>query len=318
MKLQQLRYLCQVADSGLNVTAAAQALFTSQSGISRQIRLLERELGVDILVRHGNRIAGLTEPGAEIVAAARRVLADAQELKQIASGFEAQDSGRLAIGTPHLHARYALLSSIASFRKRFPNVRFRLVQRSPAEVDHLVATDEVDIGITTGTEDPDPALVMLPAYRISMSLVVPEGHPLLERRRPSLRDIAKFPLIAYDVELNSRKTVARTFERAGITPDIVLSATDADVIKAYVASGLGIAILQTMAFEEEKDRGLRALPVDYLFPSSTTYILLRRGKYLRQYMLEFIRMVSPNWTPERIRAELRKVRNSKRKEPCDG
>jgi LysR family transcriptional regulator, cys regulon transcriptional activator len=304
VKLQQLRYLCQVVDSELNVTAAAQVLHTSQSGISRQIRLLERELGADILVRHGNRIVGLTEPGRDIVMAARQMLAGARDLAGIAAGASAQDRGELAVGTPHLHARYALPPVVSAFRRQYPDVRLRLVQRAPAEVDSMVVSNEVDIGITSGTDEPDPGLVMLPAYRLPMSLIARAGHPLLGRSKVTLADIARFPLIAYDVELNSRRTVGRAFERAGIEPDIVLSATDADVIKAYVASGLGIAVLQSMAFDPDRDIGLEARPVDHIFPASITYILLRRGKYLRRYQYDFIAMLADGWTAERVRAEV--------------
>lgn len=316
MKLQQLRYLCAVVDHGFNVTAASQALFTSQPGVSKQIRQLERELGVEILLRQGNRIAGLTDPGRELVAAAQRLLIDSRELQKIAEGYSAVDSGRLRVATTHLHARYPLLPVISAFSKKYPKVSLSLFEGPPAEIASRVSDGQADIGITTGPADADPRLVMLPAYRIGRCLITPPGHPLLKPRRVTLAAIARHPLIVYDPSFSSGWTVTQAFEKQRLTPKIVLSATDADVIKAYVASGLGVAILQGMAYDPKADTGIRAVPVDHLIAPSTTHIMLRSGKYLTRYMFDFIEMFSKKWPPALVRNALRRnLRGSRKDHP---
>lgn len=307
MKLHQLRYLCEVVDRGFNVSEAARALYTSQPGVSKQIRRLERELGVDILARQGNRITGLTEAGEHLLAAARRLLIDSAELKTMAAGFTARDSGSLRIATTHLHARYPLLPVISAFAKRYPKVRSSLIQGPPDEIAALIANGNADLGVTTGPSKPNPDLVMLPAYRIERCLVTPIGHPLLAMKRPTAAAIARYPLIAYDAKFSSGWTVAELFERYGLSPEVVLSATDADVIKAYVAAGLGVAVLQRMAFDPKKDTDIRAVPVNHLIAPSMTHIVLRKGKYLRQYMLDFIEMFSEKWTPAQVQAALKRA-----------
>src|SRR5690242_17486662 len=198
MKLQQIRYLCQIVDSGFNITEAARTLHTAQSGISRQVRLLEEELGAEILLREGNRITGLTEPGEEIVAACRRLLTDAKGLKDIAEAFEARDTGTLAVAMFHLHARFSLQPTIAAFHRNYPDVQLKLSQLDSADVAQLVASKEADIGITTSLPERNAELVSLPAYATSMHLYTPRKHPLLKLKRPSLVDIAQYPLIMLD------------------------------------------------------------------------------------------------------------------------
>ncbi|MGE0557144.1 MAG: LysR substrate-binding domain-containing protein [Burkholderiales bacterium] len=315
MKLQQLRYLCSVVEHGFNITEASQALFTSQPGISKQIRQLERELGVEILDRQGNRIIGLTDAGRELVAAAQRLLIDSRELKKIAASFSLADSGSLKVATTHLHARYPLLPVISAFSKKFPKVRLGLFQGPPAEIASRVAGGLADIGITTGPADPDPQLVMLPAYHIHRCLITPPGHRLLKVPRISLAEIARHPLIVYDANFSSGWTVSQAFEKHQISPNVVLSATDADVIKAYVAAGLGVAILQSMAYDPKKDTDIRAVSVDHLIPPSMTHIVLRKGKFLAQYMFDFIEMFSKNWTPVQVRNALRKSAPKRRPQP---
>lgn len=306
MKLQQLRYLCAVVEHGFNITEASQSLFTSQPGVSKQIRQLERELEVEIFSRQGNRIIELTEPGRALVTAAQQLLIDSHELKKIAAAFSSMDSGSLKVATTHLHARYPLLPVIRVFSKKYPKVRLGLLQGSPAEIASHVASGLADIGITTGPANPDPRLVLLPAYQIHRCLITPPGHKLLKVARISLAEIARHPLIVYDANFSSGWTVTHAFEKRGITPNIVLSATDADVIKAYVASGLGVAILQSMAFDPEKDADIRAVPVDHLIPPSMTHLVLRREKFLTPYMFDFIEMCSKKWTPPMVRGALRK------------
>lgn len=304
MKLQQLKYLCAVVERDFNITEAAEALFTSQPGVSKQIRLLESELGVEILVRSGNRIIGTTEAGAEIVQAAQRVLTDSRQLEEVAHEFTNRSGGRLVVATTHLHARYPLLPVITAFSQKYANVQLSLLQCPPAEIEARVASGEADIGVTTGTEQPASQCIALRAYPLRRCVVAPLGHPILKRKKPTLKDIAGYPLIAYNSTLSSGWIVLQTFQKAGIEPNIVLSAIDADVIKAYVASGLGIAVLQSLAYDAKEDRAIGAVGADHLFPSSDTQLILNRGKYLRQYMFDFIAMVTPQWTQPKVKAAL--------------
>jgi LysR family cys regulon transcriptional activator len=305
MKFQQLRYLCEVVERGFNVTDAAAALGTSQPGVSKQIRMLEQQLGVDILVRSGNRIIGMTEAGGEIVDAARRVLADSRQLEEIAHEFTHRNSGQLTVATTHLHVRYSLLPVIKVFSKKYPDVRLKLLQGSPAEIAMRVSTAEADIGISTGSEELARQCVTLKAYPLYRCIVAPLGHPLLrKKKRLTLRDIASYPLIVYDASFSSGSVVKETFERAGIEPKIVLSAIDADVIKAYVGAQVGIAVLQKLAYDPVRDIEIGAIAVDHLFPPSDAKLIINRAKYLRQYMFDFIQMVAPEWTPKKVRARL--------------
>lgn len=303
MKLHQLRYLCQIVSSGYNVTAAAQALHTSQSGISRQVRLLEQELGVEILLRQGNKIIGLSEPGEEIVERSKRLLADALDLKNIGRAYESQGSGNLMVATPHLHARFALQTTISAFCLKYPKVHIKLSQLDPIDIIKMVSANDVDIGITSVDDSVGDNIVKLPAYSTNMYLFVPDKHPLLKLKRPQLRDIAKFPLIILDPRINSGRAVLRAFEKNGLTPNVVMSATNTDVVKTYVESGLGIAFLRRMPFQPKEVASIRVIPVDHIFPPSRTYILIRREKYLRSYMYDFIEMISPDWTPKKVKAE---------------
>lgn len=304
MKLQQMKYLCAVVDRGCNITEAAQALFTSQPGVSKQIRALEEELGVELLVRAGNRIIGTTEAGREIVAAARRVLMDARQLEDVAREFTHREDGRLVVATTHLHARFPLLPVITAFAKKYAHVRMRLLQCPPEEIEAMVAAGDADVGVTAGSDALAEGCVALNAYPLHRCLIATLGHPVLKLKRPTLKQIAQYPLIMYDPNFSSGKSVQRAFDAAGITPNVVLSAIDADVIKAYVAGGLGIAVLQRLAYDPKVDTTIGAVNVDHLFPGSHTKLVLNRAKYLRQYTFDFIQMVAPAWTQAKVRAAL--------------
>jgi LysR family cys regulon transcriptional activator len=293
MKLQQLRFLCQVVASNFNVTTAAKALHTSQSGVSHQVRALEDELGAAIFLRQDKRVLGLTDIGKEIVLAAKEVLMRAGQLKEIAADFDAADPGRITVATTHVHARYALVPIIADFANKYKSTALRLIQTFPAEILQLVDDDEADLGITTETTWNPERFHVVPAYSIGRCVVTPPAHPLLRRRRPSLREIARFPLIVYDARLSSSQAVHDAFAREGITPNIVLSALDVDVIKAYVAAGLGVAIIPKLAYERHTDLNLRIVSLDHIFPQAMTHIVIRRGKYLRSHTRAFIKLVAP-------------------------
>lgn len=300
MNLQQLRYLHGIAEQGYNISRAAAALHTSQPGISKQIQLLEQEVGVAILARKGNRIVGVTEPGRAILEVARRMVQDADNLRRIGEDFTAKDAGRLVVATTHMHARYVLRDVIRDFIRRHPRVQLVLRQASPAQTAQLVASGEADIGVSSQPPESVSELVMLPCYELHRSVITPKGHPLLKEKRLTLRSIARYPLITLDQSFFGGSAVLRAFEQAGIRPNIVLSAIDADVVKTYVELGLGIAILPSIAYERQRDVRLRAIDAARLFAPTIACIELRRENYLRSYMLDFIRRIAPQWNAEAI------------------
>lgn len=293
MKLQQLRYVCEVARRGLNVSAAAAALHTSQPGISKRIRELEEELRVTLFVRSGKRITALTEPGRAVIAIAERMLADATNLKRAGEDHASGDRGTLTLAATHTQARYALPKAVAAFKRRYPKVQLVIHQGNPTQLCEAVAAGEADLCIATERIAEHPALVALPCYQWNRCVVVPPRHALLKAERLTLEAIAQYPIVTYDFAYANRSLVNRAFELRGLTPEIVLTAFDADVIKTYVELGLGVGILAAMAFDARRDRGLRAIDASHLFPSSTTRLGIKRGAYLRRYAYDFIELFAP-------------------------
>lgn len=294
MKLQQLTYLCAVVDSGLNVTHAARRLHTSQPGISRYVRMLEAELGVEIFVRDKKRIAGLTPVGHSIYAAARRALNETENVKRVVNEFLSGDVGDLTVATSHTHARYSLPSVIERFIKRFPRVRLRLRQGTLSQISKWVGAGEADISIAAPSSDSLPGLVFLPCSELHRIVLTKPGHPLLKSRKLTLEDLAAYPIITYDYEFSARSQIMRAFHRKRLNPNVVLSATDADTMKTYVQCGLGIAIVANTVFDKGRDRGLRAIDAGQLFESNPVYIGLRRNVHLPKYMLHFIELYAPH------------------------
>ncbi|OGA54658.1 MAG: transcriptional regulator CysB [Betaproteobacteria bacterium RIFCSPLOWO2_12_FULL_62_13] len=305
MKLQQLRYLCEVAKRGLNLSDAAAALYTSQPGISKQIRLLEEELGVEILVRNGKRVVDVTEPGRIILNIAERILRDTENLKQVGREFGAEDSGALAIATTHTQARYALPPVIQRFIQRYPKVRLSLREGSPQQISELMLAGEADIAIITEAYEQFEDLVTLPCYQWNRCVITPLKHPLLKERQLTLDLIARYPIITYDFAFSGDSPIKRAFDTRGIKPNVALTAIDADVIKAYVELGLGIGILAKMAFDPARDFGLRLIDASHLFEPSTTRIGIRRHAYLRGYVYDFIEMFAPHLTRRIVEATMR-------------
>ncbi|MEK6594457.1 MAG: CysB family HTH-type transcriptional regulator, partial [Pseudomonadota bacterium] len=293
MKLQQLRYLCEVARRNLNVSEAAEALHTSQPGVSKQIRLLEEELGVQILVRHGKRMVDVTEPGHLILKIADRMLQDADNLRQVGREFAAEGSGSLTIATTHTQARYALPPIIQRFIQRYPAVRLSLREGSPQQIAELMSEGAADIAIVTEAEQLFAELVTLPCYQWNRCVITPLRHPLLKEKQITLEAIARHPIITYDFAFTTDSPIRRAFDTRGIRPNVALTAIDADVIKAYVELGLGIGILAKMAFDPARDHGLRLIDASHLFEPSTTRIAIRRNAYLRGYVYDFIAMFAP-------------------------
>jgi LysR family transcriptional regulator, cys regulon transcriptional activator len=298
--LRQLRILRELARHSLNISAAAAALHTSQPGVSRQIQLLEQELGVDLLERRKNRIAGFTEPGRAILGAVQRALTEAENIRSIAAEFKREEGGRLIAATSHLHARYTLLTPIKTFALRHPGVSLHMRQADPDDILKLVAAGESDVGISTEVQGEYPGLVFLAGRTVERSVIMPRAHPLTAKSRVTLDDVAQYALVGYNPQQRGGQIVTNTFLQHGLEPKLVVSAIDSDVIKAYVAEGLGIAIVPTISLEPELDRNLVALDVTSLFPKSVMTVSLRRDAYLRHYVSDFVQLVAPRWSHDRI------------------
>jgi LysR family cys regulon transcriptional activator len=296
MRIQQLRYICEVARNNLNLSQAAEVLYTSQPGISKQIKSLEDELGVQIFVRHGKRVVAVTEPGKLILGIAERVLKDIGNLKQVSEEFTREDVGSLTIATTHTQARYALPQVIKKFKERYPGVKLSLHQGNPTQISELTTSGEADFAIATEAIELYDELVMLPCYEWNRCVLTLPDHPLLKAKKLTLEDIAKYPIVTYDFAFTGRSKINEAFSRRNLTPNVVLTAIDADVIKTYVELGLGIGIVAMMAYNPKRDTGLRALDASHLFEASTTRIGIRKNSYLRGYMYDFIEMFAPHLT----------------------
>jgi len=294
MKLQQLRYLTEVVRRGLNVSEAADALHTSQPGVSKQIRSLEDELGIQVFVRHGKRLVAITEPGKAVVAIAERILSEAQNLRRAGEEFANDQLGTLTIAATHTQARYALPKAVAAFKRRYPKVKLVIHQGNPTQICEQVLTGEADLCVATEAIAEYPELVSMPVYQWNRCVVVPPKHPLLKTVPLTLEKLAQYPIVTYDFAFANRSLVEKAFENRGLQPNVVLTALDSDVIKTYVELGLGIGILAKMAFDAKRDASLRAIDASHLFESSTTRLGIKRGAYLRRYAYEFIELFAPH------------------------
>ena len=294
MKLQQLRYIVEIQRQGLNVSEAAEALYTSQPGISKQVKLLEDELGVAIFERSGKRFTGVTEPGKTVLAIAERILRETENLKRASAEFSSGGSGRLVLAATHTQARYALPVVVRDFVAQHPAVKLEMHQGSPTQIAEWVLAGEADIGIATEALDQYAQLITLPVRQWSHCVIAPEGHPILESSPLSLAELAKWPLITYDTAFTGRSRINRAFERIGVVPNVALTALDADVIKTYVSLGLGLGIISALAFDVQRDSGLIAVDAAHLFESNTTRIGLRRGTYLRRHDFDLIALFAPH------------------------
>jgi LysR family transcriptional regulator, cys regulon transcriptional activator len=294
MKLQQLRCLVEVARRGLNVSEAADALHTSQPGVSKQIKALEDELGIQVFVRHGKRLVAITEPGKAAVAIAERILSEAQNLRRAGEEFANDQVGTLRVAATHTQARYLLPKAVAAFKQRYPRVELLIHQGNPTQICEQVVAGEADMAVATEMIDTFPELVSLPVVQWNRCVVVPPKHPLLKEKQLTLESLAEYPIVTYDFAFANRSLVEKAFESRGLRPHVVLSAQDSDVIKTYVELGLGVGILARMAFDPKRDVTLRSIDASHLFESSTTRLGIKRGAYLRRYAYEFIEAFAPH------------------------
>jgi LysR family cys regulon transcriptional activator len=304
MNFQQLRSVREAARRAFNLTEVARVLHTSQPGVSRQIRELEDELGVDLFVRSGKRLTSLTEMGELVLPIVENMLDEAEDLRRAGEEFARQSAGTLSIAATHSQARYALPGAVRDFRQRFPEVRFNLHQGSPDQVARMLISGEADIGIATEALTQYDALVALPCYRWTHSVIVPEGHALLDGQPLTLDRLAAHSIITYSEGYTGRMHIDDAFENAGLAFDLVLTAMDADVIKTYVELGLGVGIVASIAYDEVRDAPLRAIDAGHLFAINLTKLALRRGRFLRSYVFDFIETFASPLSREVVQAAL--------------
>lgn len=302
MNFQQLRIIHETVRQNYNLTEVANALFTAQSGVSKHIKDLEDELGVELFVRKGKRLLGLTDPGKELVKIVERILLDVKNAKRLAEQFNNRERGRLTIATTHTQARYALPEVVTRFKKAFPQVHLILHQASPGEIVSMLLEGAADIGIATEALESVAELASFPYYSWHHDVIVPHGHPLESMQLLTLEAIAEFPIITYHEGFTGRAGIDQTFAKAGLSLDLAMSALDADVIKTYVELGLGVGLVASMAFNPARDTKLRLLDSSHLFEKNTTNISIRRGHYLRGYAYRFIELCVPSLTEATIRS----------------
>jgi len=306
VKLQQLKYIWEVAHHDLNVSATAQSLYTSQPGISKQIRLLEDELGVEVFARSGKHLTRITPAGEVILKLAGEILDKSKIIKQVAQEFSDEKTGCLKVATTHTQARYVLPQVVKEFITMYPDVSLHMNQGTPLQISKMAINGSVDFAIATESLELFSNLIMMPCYRWNRSVIVPKGHPLTKLAELTLEDLASHPLVTYIFGFTGQSKLDEAFDSKRLTPRVVFTATDADVIKTYVKLGLGVGIIATMAYDPDADSDLVLLDAKHLFQPSTTMIGFRHGTFLRGYMYEFIRSFAPHLTPELVDACVRK------------
>lgn len=300
MKLQQLKYLLAIADNGLNITAAAEKMFTSQPGVSKQLKLLEEELGLQLFVRKGKSLGGVTAAGEQVIERARFIMAEAENIRSLAANYFQEEEGTLSIATTHTQARYVLPEVVRQFRQNYPKVSLNLHQGTSEQIADMVAADDIDFAIATGSHDLFRDLLLVPSYHWDRKIIVPNDHPLTKlKQQITLQDLAKHPLVTYVFSFGGQSSLKRAFTEKGLDPDVVFTARDVDVIKTYVRMGLGVGIVAGMANDDD-DEDMTSISAAGLFPRSTTWIGFRKDIVLRRYMLEFVRLFAPHITADQL------------------
>ncbi|MCC7198517.1 MAG: HTH-type transcriptional regulator CysB [Gammaproteobacteria bacterium] len=305
MKLHQLRYLAAVVQNGLNVTAAAKALHTSQPGVSKQIKLLEDELGFQVFEREGRNLTRVTPAGEAVVTRSLRILEEVQNIRRLSDEFRDETRGSLTIATTHTQARYVLPPVIQQFRQHYPEVKLHLHQGTTEQIADLAADDRIDFAIATGKHELFPTMALMPCYRWHRDLVVPVGHPLAAVAKPALKEVAKYPIVTYLFSFSGKSSLPQIFERANLTLDVALTAQDADVIKSYVKLGLGVGIVASMALDQREDSDLVQIDGSHLFPEHVTWIGVRRGRLMRGFMYDFLKLFASHLTRKLVDQAMR-------------
>jgi len=310
MKLQQLRYIWEVARHNLNVSVTAQSIYTSQPGISKQIRMLEEELGLKIFQRNGKHLTEITPAGEAIIAIAGEILAKVEKLKQVALEYTDENRGTLSIATTHTQARYVLPPIISQFSEKYQDVALHMHQGTPVQISESASRGTVVFAIATEALELFENLIMMPCYCWNRSVVVPGGHPLANVDELTLEMLADYPIVTYVFGFTGRSQLDQAFNRVGLNPQVVFTAADADVIKTYVRLGMGVGIVASMAYDEKLDADLVAIDASHLFAASTTQIGFRRGIFLRSYMYDFIELFAPHLTRDVVQKALQSNSNA--------
>ncbi len=301
MKLQQLKYLIAIVDNGLNITAAAEKLYTSQPGVSKQLKLLEEELGLQLFIRKGKSLGSVTAAGQRVLKRARVIMQEVDNIRSLASDFYQEEEGSLSIATTHTQARYVLPDVIRKFRDRYPKVSLNLHQGTSEQIADMMSANEIDFAIATGAHELFGDLLLLPSYRWDRKIVVPKNHPLAAlNRKLTLEDLAEHPLVTYVFSFGGQSSLKRAFAERGLEPDVVFTARDADVIKTYVRMGLGVGIVASMAEDCDDHKDLTAIDAEGLFPRSTTWIGFRKDIVLRRFMLDFMQLFAPHISADQL------------------
>jgi LysR family cys regulon transcriptional activator len=309
MKLQQLKYLLAIVDNGLNITAAAERMFTSQPGVSKQLKLLEEELGLQLFTRKGKSLDAVTAAGQQVIDRSRLIMQEVDNIRSLASDYYQEEEGTLSIATTHTQARYVLPDVIREFRERYPKVNLNLHQGTSEQIADMVSANEIDFAIATGSHDLFNGLYLVPSYHWDRKIVVPKDHALTRlERKLTLNDLAEHPLVTYVFSFGGQSSLKRAFAAQGLEPDVVFTARDADVIKTYVRMGLGVGIVASMAEDCADQQDLTAIDAQGLFPRSTTWIGFRKDIVLRRYMLDFVKLFAPHITADQLE-QTRNVRS---------
>jgi len=308
MKLQQLRCIYQIVQSDFNISKASEALHTSQPGVSKQIKLLEDEIGIKIFQRNGKRLIGLTEPGEIVLGSVKSILQESKNIKYISDEYTKKDHGTFTIATTHTQARYKLPKVVEEFVKKYPNINLNIHQGNPSQVTEQIIKGEVDVGIATESIGLNENIYTIPCYQWNRCIVMPIDHPLTKITHITLEDLASYPMITYDYAFTGSTIVSEVFKNANIEPNIMLTAIDADVIKTYVSLNMGIGLIAEMAYDSSKDHQMISRDVSHLFPLSTTYIGIRHDTFLRKFISDFIHM----FIPQTSEKDLKKILNKRR------
>ena len=306
MKLQQLRCVYQIVENDFNISKAAESLHTSQPGVSKQIQLLEDEVGIKIFQRNGKRLTGLSEAGDDLYDSILEIIREIDNIKNISNEYERDDTGRFTIATTHTQARYKLPKVVEAFVKKYPKVDLNIHQGNPSQVTEQILKGEADVGIATESIGQNESILCLPCYSWNRVLVFPKNHFLMNVKDITLKDIASFPMITYDYAFTGSTIVSKVFKEAHISPNIMLTAIDADVIKTYVELNLGVGLIAEMAYDKNKDNHLESIDVSHLFPTSTTFIGIRKETFVRGFIYDFIKMFTPEIKDSELRNFLKK------------
>ena len=304
MKLQQLRCIFEVVQNDFNISKAANSLHTSQPGVSKQIQLLEDEVGVQIFQRNGKRLTGLTEPGQQVFDSIAEIIREEKNIKRVSEEYEKKDTGNFTIATTHTQARYKLPNVVEEFVKKYPKINLNIHQGNPSQVTEQIVNGDADVGIATESIGLHDKIFCIPCYSWNRIIVMPKSHPLNEEKIITLEHLATYPLITYDYAFTGSTIVSKVFKESNLKPNIMLTAIDADVIKTYVNLNLGIGLIAEMAFDSSKDIDLVSRDVSHLFPLSTTFLGIRKDTFIRASTFDFIKMFTPQMSEHELRQYL--------------